>query len=182
MPGRVSIMRSFSLATVHRLVASICISLGGSTVSQIHFRFYRTQTLGAWEWRLHGAAPGGPLATPERVEGAGPRRRSCGGWAQPGLLSVFMGVEAWCAVVAWGKSEFLEKKEEKKGHPGIFISGNFRGKKKLSKEFCEGKSVLLKFSTKEKHVPTPCSTLQAYAMGGAGVRWAHRPMVRRPPN
>ena len=43
---------------------------------------------------------GGPLATPERVEGAGPRRRSCGGWAQPGLLSVFMGVEAWCAVVA----------------------------------------------------------------------------------
>ena len=30
--------------------------------------------------------------------------------------------------------------------------------------------MLLKFSTKEKHVPTPCSTLQAYAMGGAGVR------------
>ena len=69
-------------------------------MSQIHFRFYRTQTLGAWEWRLHGAAPGGPLATPERVEGAGPRRRSLGGQVKPGLLSVSLGVDAWCAVVA----------------------------------------------------------------------------------
>ena len=40
------------------------------------------------------------MATPERVEGAGPHRRFCGGWAQPGLLSVVLGVEAWCAVVA----------------------------------------------------------------------------------
>ena len=49
---------------------------------------------------MHGAAPGGPLATPERVEGAGRRRRSLGGQAKPGLLSVSSGVEAWCAVVA----------------------------------------------------------------------------------
>ena len=75
-------------------------SLGVRTVGQIHFRFYRTQTLGAWEWRLHGAAPGGPLATPERVEGAGPHRRFCGGWAKPGLLSVSLGVVARCAVIA----------------------------------------------------------------------------------
>ena len=62
--------------------------------------FYATQTLGAWERRLHGAAPGGPLAPPERVEGAGPRHRSCGGWAKHGLLSVLLGVGARCAVVA----------------------------------------------------------------------------------
>ena len=53
----------------------------------------------------HGAAPGGPLATPERVEGAGPRRRSYAlrgmdTWAQPGLLSLLLGVGARCAVVA----------------------------------------------------------------------------------
>ena len=75
-------------------------NLGGSTVSQIHFRFHRTQTLGTREERLHGAAPGGPLATPGRVEGAGPHRRFCGGWAQPRLLSVLLGVGARCAVVA----------------------------------------------------------------------------------
>ena len=65
--------------------------------------FYATQTLGAWERRLHGAAPGGPLATPGRVEGAGPHRRFCGGWVKPGLLSVCMGVGARCAVVAAGQ-------------------------------------------------------------------------------
>ena len=72
-------------------------------MGQIHFRFYRTQTLGAWELRLHGAAPGGPLATPERVEGAGPHLRFCGGWAKHGLLSLRLGVGARCAVVAAGQ-------------------------------------------------------------------------------
>ena len=41
-----------------------------------------------------------PVGHPERVEGAGLRRRSLGGQAKPGLLSVSSGVEAWCAVVA----------------------------------------------------------------------------------
>ena len=51
----------------------------------------------------HNEAPGGLSATPERIEGAGPRRHSCGGWAQAGLLSVFMGVGDRCAVVAAGQ-------------------------------------------------------------------------------
>ena len=44
-----------------------------------------------------------PLATPGRVEGAGPHRRFCGGWVKPGLLSVSLGVGARCAVVAAGQ-------------------------------------------------------------------------------
>ena len=65
--------------------------------------FNATQPLGAWERLLHGAAPGGPLATPGRIEGAGPHRRFCGGWVKPGLLSVSLGVGARCAVVAAGQ-------------------------------------------------------------------------------
>jgi len=55
----------------------------------------------AWRsaWR-----PVGHPSGPERVEGAGPRRRSLGGQAKPGLLSVLSGVEAWCAVVAADQS------------------------------------------------------------------------------